>query len=88
MLASVAFLTLVVGGLIFGYEALVGDIRGTGLKFVAICIGVASILLLSNRRIRGKLASGAALEDNEGMTVDAEFADFKLNGKIKGVITN
>lgn len=88
MLAYVAFLVLLVGSLILGYEAIIGDIRGSGLKVVAICISVASVLLLSDNRIRNKVVSGKALDDAEGMTVDAEFSDFKLNGKIKGVIVN
>jgi hypothetical protein len=88
MITYVAFLVLLLGGLIFGYEALAGEIRGTGLKFVAICACVSSVLLLSKLRIRQKLVSGAGIDDNEGMTVDADFSDFKLNGKIKGVILN
>lgn len=86
MLEFVSLVVLIIGGLVFGVEALRGELRGTGLKFVAICGGVASLLLLFQNAIRQKLISGTASQ--EGMTVDADFTDFKLNGKIKGIILN
>ena len=89
MIRTVAVLVLLVGAIIFGIEALLDDIRGQGLKLIAIAGSVAAIFIISQHSIRKKLLSGTLMDDNEGLTYNTTFTGLKatVDGNIKGTIT-
>ena len=84
---ALAFVVLTVGAIIFAFEAVHGDIKGTGLFFVAICTGAASLFLIMDKTVREHIFSGKGLCDLEGLTFDTKFEEMKLNGRVIGTIS-
>ena len=89
MIRAVAILILLAGAILFGIEAAQGDIRGQGLKFIAIAGSVAAIFLISQHSIRKKLLSGVLMDDNEGLTFNTKFTKLSttVDGSTEGVVT-
>ena len=89
MIRTAAVLVLLVGAILFGIEAVRGDIRGQGMKLIAIVSSVAAIFLISQHSIRKKLLSGMLMDDHEGLSFDTRFIDFdtRVNGVARGIVT-
>ena len=87
MIRTIAVLILLTGAILFGIEAVRGDIRGQGLKFIAIVGSVAAIFIISQHSIRKKLLSGTLMDDNEGISFNSTFNSLVVNGGVAGSIT-
>lgn len=80
----VAFIVLIVGGLIFASEVVSGNIKGKGLAFIGICTGIASFILILNPDAIREIASG--FNTIEKLTFDAKFEDIRIDGHVSGTL--
>ena len=85
-IVSVALVILIMGGFIFAVEALYGNIKGTGLAFIGICTGVASICLITNVDAIREISSGFN-QIEKFITFDTTFTDLKIDGHITGTVS-
>lgn len=85
-IVSVAFIVVIIGGLIFAMEALYGNIKGNGLVFVGICTGIASIFLFIAPDSIQEISSG--FNKLENLTFDTSFTKLEIDGKMKGSVSD
>jgi len=81
-LVSIAFIIVIIGGLLFGIEVARGTMRGNGLMFAGICTGIASLYLLLSPTARNEISSG--FDTLENIAFDVKFDDMKVNGHMIG----
>ena len=81
-LVSIAFIIVIIGGLLFGVEVVRGTMRGNGLMFAGICTGIASLYLLVSPTARKDISSG--FDTLENIDFDLKFQDMTVNGHVTG----
>ena len=87
MFGALSLLILMVGGMIFAFEAARGQIRGNALPVMGILMGTASLFLLFQTSAMQGIRSGEAPYGSEGLTFDTKFEDVKVEGRISGTVT-
>jgi hypothetical protein len=81
-LVSIAFIIVIIGGLLFGVEVVRGTMCGKGLMFAGICTGIASLYLIVSPTARKDISSG--FDTLENIVFDVKFDDMTVNGHIIG----
>lgn len=87
MFASLSFLILLVGGMVFALETALGNIQGNAIRVMGILMGTATIFLLFRVGTLKGIRSGTGPYDSEGLTFDTKFEDMKLEGRVSGTIS-
>jgi len=98
---SIAILLLIALGVLGTVNILLGKVHGTGNIAIGVVCGCAALFILMNPKQCFDISSGFihlqdkvqekhndVLENTEGLTIDAKFNDFKINGHVISNIKN